>query len=99
MLLARSAGDSRLHVAVDDFSRVAYAGLLPDEHRGTCAAFMDRRLSFFEGLWVAVKRVMTDNGPGCHSGHNHNGPLADRRIRHGYTKPFSPLTERQGGAC
>lgn len=31
----RGAGSSRLHVAVDDFSRVAYAELLPDERKGT----------------------------------------------------------------
>lgn len=37
---ARGAGAACLHVAVDDFSRVAYAELLPDERKGTCAAFM-----------------------------------------------------------
>ncbi len=36
---ARGAGAACLHVAVDDFSRVAYAELLPDERKGTCAAF------------------------------------------------------------
>ena len=30
----RGTGSSRLHVAVDDFSRVAYAELLPDERKG-----------------------------------------------------------------
>lgn len=60
-------GSSCLHVAVDDFSRVAYAELLPDERKGTCSAFMSRCLAFFAGLGVAVERVMTDNGPGYHS--------------------------------
>ena len=60
----RGAGSSCLHVAVDDFSHVAYAELLPDERKGTCSAFMARCLAFFAGLGVAVERVMTDNGPG-----------------------------------
>ena len=38
----RGSGRSCLHVAVDDHSRVVYAELLPDEHKGTCAAFMGR---------------------------------------------------------
>lgn len=44
------AGSSCLHAAVDDFSRVAHAELLPDEKKGTCAAFMGRCLRFFEGI-------------------------------------------------
>ena len=86
---ARGAGSSCLHVAVDDFSRVAYAELLPDERKGTCSAFMSRCLAFFAGLGVAVERVMTDNGPGYRSG-EFNALLGERGIRHKYTRPFSP---------
>ena len=86
---APGAGRSCLHVAVDDFSRVAYAELLPDERKGTCAAFMGRCLAFFAGLGVAVERVMTDNGPGYRSG-DFNALLSGRGVRHIYTRPFSP---------
>ena len=85
----RGAGSSCLHVAVDDFSRVAYAELLPDERGGTCSAFMARCLAFFAGLGVAVERVMTDNGPGYRS-REFNGLLASEGARHLYTRPFSP---------
>lgn len=85
----RGAGSSRLHVAVDDLSRVAYAELLPDERKGTCAAFMGRCPAFFSGLGVAVERVMTDNGPGYRSG-DFNALLAAGGVRHLYTRPFSP---------
>ena len=85
----RGAGSSCPHVAVDDFSRVAYAELLPDERKGTCAAFMGRCFAFFAGLGVVVERVMTDNGPGYRSG-EFNGLLAGCGIKHKYTKPFSP---------
>lgn len=83
------AGSSCLHVAVDDFSRVAYAELLPDERKGTCAAFMGRALRFFAGLGVAVERVMTDNGPGYRSG-EFNALLGAAGARHVYTRPYSP---------
>ena len=83
------AGSSCLHVAVDDFSRVAYAELLPDERKGTCSAFMARCLAFFAGLGVRVERVMTDNGPGYRSG-EFNALLASEGIRHVYTRPYSP---------
>ena len=51
------AGSSCLHVAVDDFSRVAYAELLPDERKGTCSAFMARCAAFFAGLGAPVERM------------------------------------------
>ena len=85
----RGAGRSCLHVAVDDRSRVAYAELLPDERKGTCAAFMGRCLRFFDGLGVSVERVMTDNGPGYRSG-EFNALLESEGVRHIYTRPFSP---------
>ena len=83
------AGSSRLHVAVDDFSRVAYAELLPDEKKGACAAFMGRCLRFFEGMGVRVERVMTDNGPGYRSGEL-DALLESEGVRHTYTRPYSP---------
>ena len=88
----RGSGGGRvacLHVAVDDFSRVAYAELLPDERKGTCAAFMGRCIAFFAGLGVAVERVMTDNGPGYRSG-EFNDLLEAHGIGHRYTRPYSP---------
>lgn len=54
---AWGAGVACLHVAVDDLGRVAYAELLPDERKGTCAAFMGRCLRFFEGMGVRVERM------------------------------------------
>ena len=82
-------GAACLHVAVDDFSRVAYAELLPDERKGTCAAFMGRCLRFFEGMGVRVERVMTDNGSAYRSAAS-AGELASRGIGHKFTRPFSP---------
>ena len=79
----------RPHAAVDDFGRVAHAGLPPDERKGTCAAFMGRCIAFFAGLDVAVERVMADNGPGCRSGEL-NGLLKSEGIGRVCTGSFSP---------
>lgn len=87
--LARGAGLSRLHVAVDDNSRVACAELLPDGRKGAACAFMARALAFYEGLGVSVERVVTDNGPAYRSG-DFNGMLGARGIKHKRTRPFSP---------
>ena len=76
-------------MAVDDFSRVAYAELLPDERKGTCSAFMARCAAFFAGLGAPVERVMTDNGPGYRS-RGFNALLESLGIRHVYTRPYSP---------
>ena len=86
---APGAGSSCLHVAVDDFSRGADDVLLPDERKGTCAAFMARCIALFAGLGIAVERVMTDNGPGYRS-RDFNALLEARGVKHKYTRPFSP---------
>lgn len=83
------AGVACLHVAVDDHSRVAYAELLGDERKGTCAAFMARAMGFFSSLGARVERVMTDNGPGYRSGES-NALLEAEGVGHAYTKPYSP---------
>lgn len=82
------AGSSCPHVAVDDLSRVAYAEPLPDERKGTCAAFMGRCLRFFAGMGMRVERVMTDNGPGYRSG-EFNALLESEGSRRVYTRPYS----------
>lgn len=76
-------------MAVDDNSRVAYAEQLPDERKGTTCAFMERALTFYEGLGVTVERVMTDNGPAYRSG-EFNALLEARGIGHSTRGPSAP---------
>lgn len=85
----RDAGTSCLHVAIGDNGRVAFAEQLPDERKETACAFMERAIAFYEGLGVAVERVMTDNGSGYRSD-EFNALLEARGIGHKYTRPFSP---------
>ena len=58
----RQVGWEFCHVAIDDFSRLAYVEVLADERATSAIAFLRRALSFFAAHGVHVERVMTDNG-------------------------------------
>ena len=69
----RAAGSSRrqhdtrvgfdyVHSLVDDYSRLAYSEILPDEKGTTCAAFLARAAAYFADHGIdRIERVMTDN--------------------------------------
>jgi transposase InsO family protein len=80
-----------VHVAVDDYSRIAYAEVLHDERATTAAAFLQRAVAFYRRHGIEVERVLTDNGS-CYRAVLH--ALACRRlgIRHRRTRPYRPQT-------
>jgi prevent-host-death family protein len=49
---ARRLGWEHLHVAIDDATRLAYTGLLPDERGPSCAGFLARAAAWFAGRGV-----------------------------------------------
>jgi transposase InsO family protein len=51
-----------VHIAIDDYSRVAYAEVLADEKAVTAIGFLGRAIEFFGRYGVSVEAVMTDNG-------------------------------------
>ena len=58
----RGIGYDYVHAAVDDYSRLAYAEIHPDEKADTCAAFFARAIEFFSAHGIGrIERVMTDN--------------------------------------
>jgi transposase InsO family protein len=56
------AGWEYVHVAIDDYSRLAYAEVLPDEQRYTVTRFLLRALREFKRFGIRVARILTDNG-------------------------------------
>lgn len=88
---SRGAGWEVLHLAIDDHSRLAYTEVLADECQDTTTGFLMRALDWFASLGVAVERVMTDNG-GAYRSKVFGKALADRRIRHNRTRPYTPRT-------
>ena len=80
-----------VHIAVDDYSRLAYAEVLPDEQATTAAAFLRRAVAFYRRYGIRVEAIITDNGP-CYRATTH--ALACRRlqIKHLRTRPYRPQT-------
>src|SRR4029079_13804907 len=50
-----------VHVAVDDYSRLAYAEVLPDEKATTAAGFLRRAVAFYRRYGIQVAAILTDN--------------------------------------
>ena len=80
-----------VHVAVDDFSRLAYVEVLPDEKTATAIGFLKRAIGFFAQHGIAVERVMTDNGS-AYVSHAHRIACQRLGVRHLRTRPYRPRT-------
>ena len=80
-----------MHVAIDDYSRVAYVEILADERGETCARFLARAIAWFNERAVRVERVLTDNGSSYRS-RVFAQTCAHHRIRALRTRPDRPRT-------
>ncbi|MFQ6539329.1 MULTISPECIES: DDE-type integrase/transposase/recombinase [Aphanothece] len=56
-------GYDKVHVAVDDATRLAYVEVLADEQKPTVIGFLSRAVAWFNAQGVECRRVMSDNGP------------------------------------
>ena len=55
-------GFDYVHSLVDDYSRLAYSEILPDEKGATCAGFLTRAAAYFATHGIPrIERIMTDN--------------------------------------
>jgi transposase InsO family protein len=83
------AGWEYVHIAVDDYSRLAYAEVLEDETAATAAGFLARAVAFYRRYGIQVEQLLTDNGS-CYRGVLH--AIACRRlgIKHLRTRPYRP---------
>jgi transposase InsO family protein len=76
-------GFDYVHSLVDDHSRLAYSEILPDEKGPTCAAFLERAISYFAGHGITrIERLMTDNAWA------YRYSLRDLCARHGIRQKF-----------
>jgi transposase InsO family protein len=88
---ARGIGWEALHVAIDAYSRVVYAEVLPNERATTAAAFLARALAWYAALGVRVQAVLTDNGA-PYRGRAFQAVLHQQQITHKRTRPYTPRT-------
>lgn len=87
----RGIGWNRVHLAVDDHSRLAYAEELPDEAPATTAAFLRRAWRFYAGHGITIERILTDNG-GCYRSRDFAAACDELGIGHRRTRPYRPQT-------
>ena len=87
----RMVGYEYVHIAIDDYSRLAYAEVLADEKAQTAVSFLRRAVAFFARHGIRVERVLTDNGP-CYLATIHALACKQLGIRHRRTRPYRPQT-------
>lgn len=91
-----TVGWEYVHIAVDDFSRLAYAEVLADERASTAVGFLRRAVAFYRRHGVHVERVLSERL---------GLPLDDPRARVPLPRhpapahsPVQAADEREGGA-
>src|SRR6266404_3275195 len=80
-----------VHIAVDDYSRLAYAEVLADEKAATAAAFLRRAVEHYRRYGIRVEGILTDNGS-AYRGVVHALACRSLGIRHLRTRPYRPQT-------
>jgi transposase InsO family protein len=87
----RGAGWEFLSVAVDDHSRMAYTAIMSDEKAVSAAAFLVQAVAYFRRFGIAVRRVLTDNGP-CFCSRLFAAQAKTNHIRLHRTRFYTPRT-------
>jgi transposase InsO family protein len=87
----RGIGWEYAHVAIDDFSRLSYMEVLPDERGGTAAGFLRRAAAWYRRHGIEVQRILTDNGS-CYRSKKLAWRCRREHLRHCRTRPYTPRT-------
>jgi transposase InsO family protein len=87
----KQVGWEYVHIAIDDYSRLAYAEVLADESATTAVAFLRRATLFYARHGITTKRLITDNG-GAYISTVHAIACRALGIRHLRTRPRRPQT-------
>jgi transposase InsO family protein len=86
-----TVGWEYVHVAVDDYSRLAYVEVLADEKGATAVGFLHRAIAFFARYGIRVEQILTDNGS-AYRATIHALACKALRIRHLRTRAYRPQT-------
>jgi transposase InsO family protein len=87
----RGIGWEYVHVAIDDYSRVAYVEVLPNQNGDTTAAFLRRAIAWFKQEGVKILRILTDNGS-AYRAKVFDAVCKAGEIKHRWTRPYRPQT-------
>jgi transposase InsO family protein len=80
-----------VHIAIDDYSRLAYAEVLSDEKAVTAIGFLGRAVAFYHRHGITIERVLTDNGA-AYIAIAHAISCRRLGIKHLRTRPYRPQT-------
>jgi transposase InsO family protein len=87
----RGIGWEYVHVAIDDYSRVAYVEVLPRQDGPTTAAFLRRAIRWFKSLGIRIQRILSDNGS-AYLSRAFRARCEMLRLHHRRTRPYRPQT-------
>lgn len=59
---ARGVGYEYLHIAIDEYSRISFAAILPDQSHRSAIRFFLRARAHFNRFGITIRRVYSDNG-------------------------------------
>ena len=88
---SRGVGWEYLHIAIDDHSRIAFSAILPDQTHLSAIRFFLMTRAHFARFGFTIRRVLTDNGS-CYKHWLFRKTLWDQRIKHRFTRPYTPRT-------
>ena len=84
-------GYDKVHVAVDDTTRLAYVEVLADEKGPTTVGFLSRAVAWFNGQGIECRRVLSDNGSDYKS-HGWRKACQAMGLKAKKTRPYTPRT-------
>ncbi|GJO45792.1 IS481 family transposase [Mycobacterium marinum] len=85
-------GYDYVHTAIDDYTRLAYSEVLPDEKDPTCAGFLHRALAWFAAHGVRVRRLLTDKALVYRHGTDWGWVCSAWELERRFSKPGCPWT-------
>jgi transposase InsO family protein len=85
------AGWETLFVAVDDHARIAFTAMHPNEKKPQAVQFLRDAVTYYVGLGVSIKRLLTDNGSAFRS-RDFAQACKALGIQHKFTRAYRPQT-------
>jgi transposase InsO family protein len=89
----RGIGYDFVHALVDDYTRLAYAEVLPDEKGATAAGFLTRAAAYFAAAGITdIERVLSDNAFAYRRSTAFKDAVAALGAEQRFIKPHCPWT-------
>ena len=91
LLRRRVSGAQYLHVCIDDYSRIAYARVYPDQTARSAVRFLSAATTFYRRLGIRFRAVLSDNGP-CYRSKRFRQCCRLHGLGQHFTRPYTPRT-------